>query len=95
MSNWAQEWAEQCELTVRKILKRGFSIESLYRMSSIELGKELRTGVILVISSGNRAVYNVDYRDPGIREGLLYMARHGLDEKMVIYGLGFQFKRFY
>ncbi|KAI0119098.1 hypothetical protein F4814DRAFT_446904 [Daldinia grandis] len=95
MSNRTLDWAEQCELTVRKILKRGFSIESLYRMSSIEIGKELRTGVILVISSGNRAVYNVDYRDPGIRDGLLNMAQHGLDEKMVIYGLGFQFKRFH
>ncbi|KAI1462903.1 uncharacterized protein F4812DRAFT_448806, partial [Daldinia caldariorum] len=88
------EWAEQCDLTVRKILRRGFSIDCLYRMTSIELGKELKTGVILVISTGNRAVYNIDYRDPGIREGLFNMAQFGLNEKMILYGLGFHFKRF-
>ncbi|KAI8956537.1 hypothetical protein F5Y11DRAFT_342709 [Daldinia sp. FL1419] len=65
----------------------------MHRMLSIELGSEYRTGVVLVISTGNRPVYNIDYREPGIKEGLVDMAPHGFSGKMILYGLAFEFKR--
>ncbi len=62
---------------------------------NIELGKEQRLGVVLVISSGYQPVYDVSDLKPGIREGLYDMAQDGLNGKMILYGLGFQFRRQY
>ncbi|KAI1374902.1 hypothetical protein F4677DRAFT_446807 [Hypoxylon crocopeplum] len=70
-------FAEECELTVRKILRRGFRIDSMRKMSTIELGKEQRTGVSLVISAEDHSVYNITHLDPGIREGLYDLAKEG------------------
>ncbi|KAI2470136.1 hypothetical protein F4781DRAFT_391868 [Annulohypoxylon bovei var. microspora] len=86
-------WAEECELTARKILRRGFLIDQMLPMSNIALGEELQTAVVLVISTGNHPVYDVAHWEPGIREGLHDMAKDGLEGRMILYGLGFQFKR--
>ncbi|KAI1140695.1 hypothetical protein F5Y05DRAFT_282661 [Hypoxylon sp. FL0543] len=86
-------WRDECELAARKILRRGFLIDHLDEMSSITLGREQQTEVVLVISTGNRAVYDIAHYDAGIKEGLLDMTKDGLDGKMIIYGLGFEFKR--
>ncbi|KAL7621279.1 hypothetical protein AAE478_008598 [Parahypoxylon ruwenzoriense] len=62
-------------------------------MSSIELGSELHTGVVLVMSTGNKPVRGVTSEMAGVNEGLRDMALDGLDGKMIIYRLGFQFQR--
>ena len=62
-------------------------------MSSIALGDELQRAVVLIISTGTNPIYNISHREPGIREGLVDMAKDGLQGRMIIYGLGFQFKR--
>ncbi|KAI1100984.1 hypothetical protein F4804DRAFT_25828 [Jackrogersella minutella] len=88
----SSSWAEECEITARKIIRRGFQIDEMRAMSSIALGEEQRTEVVLVISTGRHPVYNVSHREPGIQEGLYDMAKDGLEGKMILYGLGFQFK---
>lgn len=62
-------------------------------MSSIALGQELRTAVVLIVSTGNSSVYNISYLEPGMREGLVDMAKDRLQGRMILYGLGFQFKK--
>ncbi|KAI0886126.1 uncharacterized protein GGS22DRAFT_199474 [Annulohypoxylon maeteangense] len=86
-------WADECELTARKILRRGFLIDEMREMSSIALGEEQKTQVVLIISTGTYPIYSISYLEPGIREGLVDMAKDGLEGRMIIYGLGFQFKR--
>lgn len=86
-------WADECELLVRKIMRRGFLIDRMNEMSSIELGRDCRTSVVLVISTGNNSVRNVRHSEPGIKEGLYDMAREGVNGKMILYGLGFNFKK--
>ncbi|KAI1211811.1 uncharacterized protein F4807DRAFT_377713 [Annulohypoxylon truncatum] len=90
MSN---SWASECELTARRILRRGFLIDEMREMSTIALGEEQQTAVVLIISTGTHPIYNVSHWEPGIREGLVDMAKDGLEGRMIIYGLGFQFKR--
>ncbi|KAI5867760.1 hypothetical protein GGS23DRAFT_593046 [Durotheca rogersii] len=84
-------WAEACEVTARKVLRRGFDVRHLEAMTSIELGGELRTGVVLVVSAGRRPVRDVHSDTVGVAEGIRDMARDGLDGRMILYGLGFHF----
>ncbi|KAI1411422.1 hypothetical protein F5Y13DRAFT_191360 [Hypoxylon sp. FL1857] len=86
-------WRDECELAARKILRRGFLIDEMRSMSTISLGREQQTDVLLVISTGSRAVYDVSHHAPGIKDGILDMAREGLDGRMILYGLAFQFIR--
>ncbi|KAI1495947.1 hypothetical protein F5X99DRAFT_422515 [Biscogniauxia marginata] len=86
-------WTERCELTAHKIIRRGFDIEYLHGMTSVKIGTELGTGVYLMVSAGVKSVRNVRHTTVGISEGLRDMAQDGLEGKMILYGLGFQFMR--
>ncbi|KAI0007034.1 hypothetical protein F4779DRAFT_593849 [Xylariaceae sp. FL0662B] len=82
-------WTEACQVTARIILRQGFDIKYLKAMTSIEM--DGGQGVVLVISAGSKSVRGVTHRTIGIRDGLQDMAEDGLEGKMIIYGLGFQF----
>ncbi|KAI8632981.1 hypothetical protein F5Y19DRAFT_335807 [Xylariaceae sp. FL1651] len=84
-------WDQLCEITAHRILRNGFHIEYLRAMTSVQIGAELGTGVVLVVSAGNKSVRNVKHTTPGIAEGLRDMAQDGLSGKMILYGLGFNF----
>ncbi|KAI1453046.1 hypothetical protein F4805DRAFT_478938 [Annulohypoxylon moriforme] len=86
-------WADECGRAARGILRRGFLIDEMREMSSIALGEEQQTAVVLIVSTGTYPIYNVSHLEAGIREGLVDMAKDGLQGRMIIYGLGFQFKR--
>ncbi|KAI3320762.1 hypothetical protein HD806DRAFT_504903 [Xylariaceae sp. AK1471] len=87
------KWDQLCEITAHRILRSGFVIEYLYAMTSVQLGAELGTGVVLVVSAGSKSVRNVKHTEPGIKEGLRDMAQDGFDGKMILYGLAFHFVR--
>ncbi|KAI1809366.1 hypothetical protein GGS20DRAFT_308861 [Poronia punctata] len=91
--NWGArtEWHQLCEITAHRILHQGFNIEYLRAGTSVQLGAELGTGVVLVISTGTKSVRRVQCTWPGITEGLEDMAQDGLDGKLIIYGLAFYF----
>jgi hypothetical protein len=78
------KWDKLCEITAHRILRSGFEIEYLYAMTSVQLGAELGTGVVLVVSAGSKSVRNVKHTEPGIKEGLRDMAQDGLTGKMVL-----------
>ncbi|KAI0424298.1 hypothetical protein F5Y09DRAFT_146367 [Xylaria sp. FL1042] len=68
---------ELCWLTVHRILRNGFEINYLHAMTSVQLGAELNTGVVLVISTGAKSVRHVKHTHAGISEGLKDMAEDG------------------
>ncbi|KAI0147533.1 hypothetical protein GGR57DRAFT_254191 [Xylariaceae sp. FL1272] len=87
----APTWEQLCEITAGKILRNGFIIDYLKSGTSVLMGGELQTGVILVVTSGKKSVKNVRSETPGIGEGIRDMARDGLDGRMILYGLAFHF----
>ncbi|KAI1195194.1 hypothetical protein F5X97DRAFT_326792 [Nemania serpens] len=84
-------WGQLCEITAHRILRKGFLIEYLRAMTSIQIGGEQRTGVVLIVTAGVQSVRNVRHDEPGVSEGLRDMAQHGLDGRMILYGLAFHF----
>ncbi|KAI0838211.1 hypothetical protein F5Y06DRAFT_296751 [Hypoxylon sp. FL0890] len=92
-STYTNYWRDECELAARKILRKGFLIDAMPPMTNLTLGREQPTEVVLVISTGARAVHEIAHYEPGIKEGLLDMTKDGLDGRMILYGLGFQFQR--
>ncbi|KAH9888658.1 hypothetical protein F4778DRAFT_402890 [Xylariomycetidae sp. FL2044] len=80
-----------CEATAQKILDKGFVIEYLHARTWANVGLEFGTGVYLRIAAGALTVRNVTFESAGVAEGLRDMAEEGLDGKMIIYGLTFQF----
>ncbi|KAI0405528.1 hypothetical protein F4802DRAFT_597084 [Xylaria palmicola] len=85
------DWALLCEITTERILRKGFRIDCLPPIHSVRFGAELGTGVVLVLSAGDRTVYEVSHTDPGVTEGLRDMMQEGLEGKMILYGLTFKF----
>lgn len=78
-------------MTMHRILRNGFKIEYLRAMTSVQIGGELGTGVVLIVSAGNKSVRNVRHDEVGVSEGLKDMALDGLDGRMILYGLAFHF----
>ncbi|KAI0419537.1 hypothetical protein F5X98DRAFT_372551 [Xylaria grammica] len=76
-ANSKSEWDRLCEVTAHRILRNGFEIEYLHAMTSVQLGAELATGVVLVVSAGNQSVHHVKHTAPGVSEGLKDMAEDG------------------
>ncbi|KAI0965013.1 hypothetical protein F4678DRAFT_467969 [Xylaria arbuscula] len=73
------EWDQLCEITIHRILRGGFKIEYLRAMTSVQIGTELDTGVVLVVSAGAQPVRNVKHTDAGISEGLRDIAENGCE----------------
>ncbi|KAI1122823.1 hypothetical protein F5Y10DRAFT_270688 [Nemania abortiva] len=90
-ANSKTEWDQLCEITAHRILRNGFVIEYLHAMTSVQIGGEQGTGVVLVVSAGSQSVRNVRHTDAGVSEGLVDMALDGLDGRMILYGLAFHF----
>ncbi|KAI1291280.1 hypothetical protein F5Y03DRAFT_400824 [Xylaria venustula] len=86
-----EEWNQLCEITIHRILRRGFDIENMPPMTSARIGAELDTGVVLIVSTGARSVSDVKHTDAGISEGLRDIAESGMDGRMILYGLAFHF----
>jgi hypothetical protein len=84
-------WDQLCEITAHRILRNGFEVEYLRARTSVQIGAELCTGVVLLLSTGNKSVRNIKHTRPGIKEGLKNMAEDGLEGKMILYGLAFHF----
>ncbi|KAI1114660.1 hypothetical protein F5Y14DRAFT_413258 [Nemania sp. NC0429] len=84
-------WDQLCEITAARILRKGFVVEYLRAMTSIQIGRELGTGVVLIVSAGSQSVRHVRHTEPGISEGLRDMAQDGLNGRMILYGLAFHF----
>ncbi|KAI0487454.1 hypothetical protein F4859DRAFT_256856 [Xylaria cf. heliscus] len=72
-----ENMAQLCEITAHRILRKGFIIEYLQAMTSIHLGRENNTGVVLIASAGSKSVHNVNHTDPGIEDGILDIATQG------------------
>ncbi|KAI0475926.1 hypothetical protein GGR56DRAFT_674439 [Xylariaceae sp. FL0804] len=83
---------EACEVTMKKILRNGFIVEHIDAMESVRIGTELGTGVCLVLSAGEKNIYDVRHDHPGVSEALMDMAQDGFDGKVILYGLGFRFE---
>jgi hypothetical protein len=83
-ANTKAEWDQLCEITAHRILRNGFVIEYLQAMTSVQLGGELGTGVVLIVSSGSKTVRNVRHTEPGISEGLTDMAHDGCELASVL-----------
>ncbi|KAI0551341.1 hypothetical protein F4679DRAFT_582511 [Xylaria curta] len=66
-----------CEITAHRILRKGFIIEYLKPMTSIQVGLENDTGVALVVSAGRKSVRDIRHTDPGITDGILDIASQG------------------
>ncbi|KAI1823695.1 hypothetical protein F4861DRAFT_539677 [Xylaria intraflava] len=71
------EWGQLCEITAHRILRNGFNFEYISAMTSVQIGGELGTGVVLVVSAGNKDIRNVRHTEPGVAEGLKFMAQDG------------------
>ncbi|KAI0595243.1 hypothetical protein F4775DRAFT_595467 [Biscogniauxia sp. FL1348] len=84
-------WTQRCELTAKQIVELGFEIEYLREGATVEIGAELCTGVHLLVAAGDKPVRGVSHTTAGISEGLLDMASDGLNGRMILYGLEFQF----
>ncbi|KAH8157386.1 hypothetical protein CIB48_g10857 [Xylaria polymorpha] len=80
-----------CDITAHRILRKGFTIEWLQAMTSIQLGQENNTGVVLIISAGSKSVQRVKHTDPGVVDGILDIATKGLRGRMILYGVAFHF----
>ncbi|KAF2970934.1 hypothetical protein GQX73_g2645 [Xylaria multiplex] len=89
--NSRSDWDQLCEITARRILRNGFEIEYLHAMTSVQIGAELGTGVVLVVAAGAKSVRHVKHTDPGVSEGLRDMANDGMSGRLLIYGLAFYF----
>ncbi|RYC63315.1 hypothetical protein CHU98_g2885 [Xylaria longipes] len=74
------DMVQLCEITAHRILRKGFIIKYLKAMSSIHLGAENNTGVVLIVSSGSKSVHNVTHTDSGVADGILDIATQGLLE---------------
>ncbi|KAI1359114.1 hypothetical protein F5Y08DRAFT_320356 [Xylaria arbuscula] len=85
------EWDQLCEYTAHRILRGGFLVEYLHPEYSVQLGAELKTGVVLVVAARDKPVKWIEHTDAGITEGLKDLARNGLDGEMRLYGLDFYF----
>ncbi|KAI1163566.1 hypothetical protein F5B18DRAFT_311512 [Nemania serpens] len=72
-------WDQLCEITAHRILREGFVIEYLRAMTSVQIGGELGTGVVLIVSAGTQSVRHVGHTEPGISEGLRDMAQDGCE----------------
>ncbi|KAI0877856.1 hypothetical protein GGS24DRAFT_497357 [Hypoxylon argillaceum] len=73
------EWDQLCEITAHRILRNGFEIEYLRGDTSVQIGGELNTGVVLVISAGKKSVRDVRHTEAGVSEGLTDMAQDGCE----------------
>ncbi|KAI1181325.1 hypothetical protein F4777DRAFT_12939 [Nemania sp. FL0916] len=89
--NATVDWAQLCKITAYRILRDGFTIEHLPPMTSVQIGGQLGTGVVLVVSAGSKPVHDVHHVFPGIADGLTDMAQDGLNGGMILYKLSFQF----
>ncbi|KAI0436961.1 hypothetical protein F4803DRAFT_197067 [Xylaria telfairii] len=66
-----------CDITAHRILRKGFTIEWLQAMTSVQIGQENNTGVVLIISAGSKSVQRVKHTDPGVADGILDIATKG------------------
>ncbi|KAI0458030.1 hypothetical protein F5B21DRAFT_37301 [Xylaria acuta] len=85
------DMVQLCEITAHRILRKGFIIQYLQAMTSIQLGAENNTGVVLIVSAGSKSVEDVRHTDSGVEDGILDIATKGLSGKMILYGVAFHF----
>ncbi|KAK5633924.1 hypothetical protein RRF57_009638 [Xylaria bambusicola] len=76
-SRSSADWRQRCEITIHRILRKGFIVDYLHAHTSVMIGAELETGVILVISAGAKSIHGVEHTAPGISEGLKDIAKDG------------------
>lgn len=86
-------WIEECKVLVNCIVRDGFEIETMGPGRCIKMGREYGLRVVLAITTGTYRIFNLQDWEPGICEGLIDMARDGLEGKMILYGVAFHFVR--